>query len=179
MPIECPEDEIVSLAKSSTPFAASGEFRSAALAVKSSKDLENILVESFGASGIGLHEKISSVEHALPQGMKTKLRAVANIHNKVIHEKYLEVLDTAAYEAQCREALTDLRALSGEGRGWQLVCFLFVGISGFAGFSIGIRNFGLCAGIAFAVVFMLYCVWIFWPKVLRETFRSNQKTSKK
>ncbi|MFC7297651.1 hypothetical protein [Herminiimonas aquatilis] len=175
MPIEYPDDEMVSLAKNSSSSLAAAERLHATAAVKYSKDIENILVESFGASGIGLHEKISSVEHALPQGMKIKLRAVATIHYEVVHAKYLEISYSAAHEAQCREALTDLRALSGEGRGWKLGGFIFLGISGLAGFSIGVRNFGLGAGIAFATLFTLYCAWILWPKVLREAFCSKQE----
>lgn len=175
MPIEYPEDEMVSLAKSSIPSVASGERRNATAAFQYSKDLEDILVESFGASGIGLHEKISSVEHALPQAIKIKLRAVATTHYEAAHAQYIEIPDSAAHGALCSEALTDLRALSGEGRGWKLGGFIFLGISGLAGFSIGVRNFGLGAGIAFAALFTLYCAWILWPKVLREAFCSKQE----
>lgn len=137
--MECTEDKIVSPTKSSTPSPAQDEFSSAEGAIKYSNEIENIREESFGArSDTSLHEKISSIESALPQCQKT-----------------------------------------GKGDGWKLMYFVFLGMTGCVGFSIGVRNFGLVAGTVFAVMIMLFCAWILWPKTLHEIFRSKHKDNKK
>lgn len=171
MPIERHEENLKSPVNCPTPSATSDEIHNAPLISKYSEELENILVEFFGASGNDLHEKISSVEHTLPQQMKTKLRAVATNGNKEANQKNFKAPDSTAHEKLCCEALKELRALSGEG-GWNLVGFIYIAISGLAGLSIGIRNFGLTAGIGFALAFMLFCAWILWPKTLRLAFRN-------
>jgi hypothetical protein len=51
-----------------------------------SKQLEFILERGFGAQGKGLHQKVTSVEHLLPAKLVKKLRFLASIRNKVIHE---------------------------------------------------------------------------------------------
>lgn len=56
------------------------------LAIRSSKDLENVLDTQFGARGKGLHEKISSVERSLPQHLVRNMRYLATIRNKLVHE---------------------------------------------------------------------------------------------
>jgi hypothetical protein len=57
------------------------------LAVTRSRKLEQILERDFGASGRGLHEKTSSVEDRLPEPLVRKLRLVATVRNKVLHEE--------------------------------------------------------------------------------------------
>lgn len=169
MPIRCPEDGIVNPAKSSVSSIASDELCSVAEVVKCSKEIGDILDEFFDATGAGLSEKVSSIEHALPQGMKTKLRAVAVIYNKVTCERQFGPSEIAAYVAQCRDTLTDLRALTGEGSGRWLVELMFIGISGFAGFSVGMRNFNFGGGIALALVCVSGCALVLWHKRLYKT----------
>ena len=57
------------------------------LAVKRSRRLEQMLERDFGAAGRGLHEKTSSVEDRLPDPLVRKLRLVATVRNKVLHEQ--------------------------------------------------------------------------------------------
>ena len=56
------------------------------LAVTRSRRLEQTLERDFGASGRGLHEKVSSVADALPMDLVRRLRLVATVRNKVVHE---------------------------------------------------------------------------------------------
>ena len=56
------------------------------LAIRSSKELEHILDTELGASGKGLHEKISSVDASLPQELIKNMRYLATIRNKLVHE---------------------------------------------------------------------------------------------
>lgn len=55
------------------------------LVIVSSKHLEKLLEDKFGAEGKGLHEKITTAQH-LPEDLKRKLRRVATIRNKLVHE---------------------------------------------------------------------------------------------
>lgn len=61
------------------------------LAVKVSKELETILVQKFNADGRGLHEKVSSVQKFLPEVLVQKLRSIATVRNKTIHEDTYEM----------------------------------------------------------------------------------------
>lgn len=55
------------------------------IVIENSKDLEGRLAK-VGATGKGLHEKISSVSSLLAPELVKELRAVATIRNKLIHE---------------------------------------------------------------------------------------------
>ena len=57
------------------------------VAVKSSKRLEGLLEKRFGASGRGLHDKLTSVEDRIPEEIRRSIRWVATIRNKVVHEE--------------------------------------------------------------------------------------------
>ena len=62
------------------------------LVIKSSKELEYYLELEFKASGKGLHEKISSVESALPSHIVKKMRFLATVRNKLIHERGFDAI---------------------------------------------------------------------------------------
>ena len=51
-----------------------------------SKTLERLLKESFGATGRGLHAKVTSVEAKLPALVVRGLRVIASARNSLIHE---------------------------------------------------------------------------------------------
>ena len=63
------------------------------LAARGSKILEEQL-KRIGASGKGLHELTDSVEVVLNQPLVNKLRYIASIRNKVIHEHDFQLSDT-------------------------------------------------------------------------------------
>lgn len=87
------------------------------LAVSRSKRLESLLEQSLGATGRGLHEKVSSVENRLPPDLVRKLRLVATVRNKVVHEAdYKNIDDRKKFLQTCKEAERQLRALTGAGR---------------------------------------------------------------
>ena len=76
------------------------------LAVTRSQRLEQLLEHDFGATGRGLHEKVSSVADSMPQDLVRKLRLVATVRNKVVHEnphiddkdRFLDAADAAERE---------------------------------------------------------------------------------
>jgi hypothetical protein len=75
-----------------------------------STQIEKILVDDFAAEGRGLHEKISSVEPRLPNGLVRRLRWIATIRNNVVHSHGSIPPD---YFPACEESLTQLQALMG------------------------------------------------------------------
>ncbi|CAB9501281.1 expressed unknown protein [Seminavis robusta] len=65
------------------------------LAIKSSKELEWVLEDAFGATGKGLHEKISSaaiVNPDLSQSLVRNMRYLATIRNKLVHERGFDAI---------------------------------------------------------------------------------------
>jgi hypothetical protein len=82
------------------------------LAITRVKALESLLEEALGATGKGLHEKVSSVQGRLPQPLVRKLRFVATVRNKIVHESdYTQIDDRAGFVRACDEAEAELRAL--------------------------------------------------------------------
>lgn len=53
--------------------------------IRASSDIEGIL-ESKGATGKGLHEKVTSIEHLIPEGSVKSIRFMASVRNKLVHE---------------------------------------------------------------------------------------------
>ena len=82
------------------------------LAVARTKELESLLEQVLGATGKGLHEKVSSVQSKLPPALVKKLRFVATIRNRIVHEAdYPRIDDRAGFARVCDEAEAELRAL--------------------------------------------------------------------
>ena len=76
------------------------------LAVSRSQRLEQLLERDFAATGKGLHQKVSSIEDSMPEQLIRKLRLVATVRNKVVHEsgriedrqRFLDAADSAERE---------------------------------------------------------------------------------
>jgi hypothetical protein len=84
------------------------------LAVSSSKRLESLLEKNLGATGRGLHEKVSSVEPDLPRELVRKIRLVATVRNKIVHESNYQNIDNRKeFLAACKQAERGLKALGG------------------------------------------------------------------
>ena len=85
------------------------------LAVCASKELEHILEAYFGAtSGRGLHEKLSVAESTgeLPPALVRRMRALATVRNKLIHERDFNALpDRARFIADFEAARAELDGL--------------------------------------------------------------------
>ena len=66
------------------------------------QNMETVLEEDYGAEGKGLHEKASSVEKQLSPEVMKRIRYIATIRNKAIHddlqtaEKEIENVRSAA-----------------------------------------------------------------------------------
>lgn len=78
------------------------------MAVRASRKLEGLLERRFSATGKGLHEKVSSVERALPKDAVKTLRWIATVRNRLVHEDGYELSDAAQFEAAVARAVRAL-----------------------------------------------------------------------
>ena len=100
------------------------------LAVTRSQRLEQTLEREFGASGRGLHEKVSSVADVLPKDLVRRLRLVATVRNKVVHEngriddrnRFLTAADSAEADLA---AIVKRRGRGGRGK-LKIVVFMLL-----------------------------------------------------
>jgi len=82
------------------------------LVIVNCKNLEKLLEHGLGASGKGLHEKVSSVQDRLPRPLVKRLRYIASVRNKFIHEANSNRLDDPnGYKDACSRAEAELRSL--------------------------------------------------------------------
>ena len=75
------------------------------------KRLEGILERAFGASGRGLHEKVSSIADDLPDDVLRGIRYIATIRNKSVHEEDYEIEDVPGFIVQCQSMINRLESL--------------------------------------------------------------------
>lgn len=73
-----------------------------------SSKAETLLEENYGASGRGLHEKVSSVKSKIPQSLEKKLRAIASVRNKMMHENNFVLEDKYDFFNFCEDAIREL-----------------------------------------------------------------------
>ncbi len=78
------------------------------------RKLETLLREQYHAEGKGLHKLITSCEERLPHDVIKKLRYVATIRNKVVHEDDYRLDDRKAFLAVCQECEDELTPRSGK-----------------------------------------------------------------
>ncbi len=55
------------------------------LVINGSKKIEGLLGQ-MGASGRGLHEKVTSIENNLPNSLVKRIRFIATVRNKLLHD---------------------------------------------------------------------------------------------
>lgn len=86
------------------------------IAIKRCKRLDKLLAEDFGAAGRGLHEKVTSVQTQLPDKVVRRLRFIATVRNKLVHEADVDRLDDRReYERACDEVERELNRLCNRG----------------------------------------------------------------
>lgn len=79
--------------------------------VRWTKKLEAELESRLGAEGRGLHEKASSVEHLLDGQLLRKLRRIATIRNRTMHEDGYVIEDVDVFVNDCAGAFESLSAM--------------------------------------------------------------------
>jgi hypothetical protein len=83
------------------------------LVIKASKELEYILEHHFGATGKGLHEKISSASPFLPNPHIVKnMRYLATIRNQLVHQRGFDTIpDRHSFIALFRSSINELEEI--------------------------------------------------------------------
>jgi len=82
------------------------------LAITRTKSLESFLEQALGATGKGLHEKVSSVQDRLQPALVKKLRFIATVRNKIVHEAdYQQIDNRAAFVKACDDADAELKSM--------------------------------------------------------------------
>ncbi|GGF57703.1 hypothetical protein GCM10011332_08980 [Terasakiella brassicae] len=79
---------------------------------KISREFEKVLDRKFGAQGKGLHSKLSSVQRELPKELVLRIRKIADIRNKTMHERDIEFSDFKAFKQEAKKAYLALRSYS-------------------------------------------------------------------
>lgn len=81
--------------------------------VTRTRRLETLLRNQYHAQGKGLHQLITSCEERLPHDVIAKLRFIATIRNKVVHEDQYQLDDTQGFFSACDECERELTPRSG------------------------------------------------------------------
>ena len=72
------------------------------------RKIEALLRTQYHADGKGLHQLITSCEERLPHDVIAKLRYIATIRNKVVHEDGFELKSRREFLATCDECEKEL-----------------------------------------------------------------------
>ncbi len=73
--------------------------------IKNTKKIEALLEEKLTAEGKGLYEKTVSVEAFVDQDIVKKIRRIATIRNKLMHEDEFELANTDSFEEDCKDVI--------------------------------------------------------------------------
>lgn len=82
--------------------------------IQFTKRIENTLEKQFNAQGRGLHTKVGSIEFNLPVALVKKIRWVATLRNKLVHEEDFKLENINQVILECESILSELEALSKE-----------------------------------------------------------------
>ncbi len=90
------------------------------------RKLEKLLRVQYHAQGKGLHQLITSCEERLPHQVVAKLRYIATIRNKTVHEDNYRLDDRRAFLAACSECEKELTPRSGRFIWWTAICLMML-----------------------------------------------------
>jgi hypothetical protein len=76
--------------------------------IEYTKEIESVLEKYYGASGKGLHSKLTSVENKLDGSIVRKIRYIATIRNKLVHDETFSKLPKR-YFYDCRSIIKLLK----------------------------------------------------------------------
>ena len=106
------------------------------LVVKRSRRIEGLLRDHYHAEGKGLHQLISSCEDRIPNHLIPKLRFIATIRNKTVHEDGYKLKEKSAFVKTCQMCEKELMPRSGRfiwGVVWTLIiALIFISLGFYA-----------------------------------------------
>lgn len=80
------------------------------------RTIESILEKDFGGEGRGMHEKLTSAQWPIPEYLVKKIRYIASVRNKTVHEAGYEVPDLEGFVLECQLVIRKLQELAQERR---------------------------------------------------------------
>ncbi len=99
--------------------------------VKRSRRIESLLRQHYHADGKGLHQLISSCEERIPHELIPKLRYIATIRNKTVHEDGYKIENRKEFARTCKLCEQVLTPRSGRFI-WGLALVLVFGFTALA-----------------------------------------------
>lgn len=81
--------------------------------VKCTRKLETLLREQYHAEGKGLHQLVTSCQQRLPRHIIGKLRFIATVRNKIVHDDHYKLDDRAEFMSAFKECQRELTPRSG------------------------------------------------------------------
>ncbi|NLS13639.1 DUF4145 domain-containing protein [Vibrio sp. SM6] len=90
--------------------------------------LESLLRRQYHAQGKGLHQLINSCEERLPHAVVGKLRFIASVRNRMVHEENARLDDRRGFLAACDFCERELTPRSGRFM-WRLALLLVLFIT--------------------------------------------------
>lgn len=84
------------------------------IAAAASREIESELEKSFGAEGKGLHSRTDSVEHKLPSHLVKRIRFIASVRNKVMHEHGATIHDVDSFRKTKADIMSELKMLAAQ-----------------------------------------------------------------
>ncbi len=96
--------------------------------IKYNKKIEKALVKNYGAQGKGLHSKLSSVEDKLPPVLVNKIRFVASIRNKLVHEEDFKDVPKGFIKTN-KEVLKELNKSKNDIISWIILILLLIALA--------------------------------------------------
>jgi hypothetical protein len=81
------------------------------IVVTGAKTIEKVLADELGGTGPGLYEKMASTRIPVPQSLQRRIRYVASMRNKNVHELRVAIGDHVAFTERCARIVEDLRDL--------------------------------------------------------------------
>ena len=79
--------------------------------LQGTKRIEAILEEKFGSTGRGLYEKMTTANMKLPEPLQKRIRYVATMRNKAMHEEGFEIPNIPEYVKTCQSIAEQLEGL--------------------------------------------------------------------
>jgi hypothetical protein len=79
------------------------------------KKIEAFLEKEFNAQGRGLHAKVGSIEHRLPEALVKKIRWIATLRNNLAHTEGFTIDNITYFTNTCESVMSNLESISKQG----------------------------------------------------------------
>jgi hypothetical protein len=96
--------------------------------IEYNKKIEKALVNNYGAQGKGLHSKLTSVEDKLAPDLVKKIRFIASVRNKLVHDANYKDLPKDFIRTN-KEVLKELTKSKNDIISWIIFILLLIALA--------------------------------------------------